>query len=70
MRLVRAARSEHRLLTVQMIFKLPVLSDLTLEWTPVTEDGEHEQAWSPFSLMGIFEYVRFPDRTYLQTLSR
>ncbi|KAG7006588.1 hypothetical protein G7Y79_00014g037630 [Physcia stellaris] len=53
MRLVSAARSKHRLLTVQMIFKLPVLSDLTQEWTPLTENEEHEQAWSPFSLLNV-----------------
>lgn len=53
MRLVSAARSKNRLVTVQKIFKFPVLSDLTQEWTPVTEDGEHEQAWSPFSLFGV-----------------
>ena len=53
MRLVSAARSKHRLLTVQTIFKLPILSELTQDGTPVTEDGEHEQAWSPFSLLSV-----------------
>ena len=59
MRLVSAARYKNRLLTVQDVFKLPVLSDLTQEWTSFTEDGEHEQAWLPFSLLDVSDTSGF-----------
>ncbi|KAL8792786.1 MAG: hypothetical protein Q9195_004599 [Heterodermia aff. obscurata] len=54
MRLVSAARSKKRLLTVQNIFKVPVLSDLTREWAAVSQERENKQAWSPFSLLTSF----------------
>ena len=63
MRLVSAARSKKRILTVQNIFKLPVLSDLTREWAAVGEEREYKQASSPFSLLTSFfltEYVSKP----------
>ena len=54
MRLVSAARSKKRIVTVQNIFKLPVLSDLSREWAAVSEERENKPAWSPFSLFTSF----------------
>lgn len=59
MRLVSAARSKNRLLTVQMIFKLPLLCDLAQEWMQVTEEQKHKQTWSPYSLLGVSDTFNF-----------
>ena len=53
MRLVSAARSKKRALTVQKIFKSLVLSDLTREWPSVSAEREYKQARSPFSLLDV-----------------
>lgn len=59
MRLVSAARSKQRLLTVQDIFRMPVLSELSQKWTPTTSGQEVKDEIKPFSLLNVLEKSDF-----------
>ena len=59
MRLVSAARSKHRLLTVKDIFRMPVLSELSQKWTPIIKRQEVKVEIKPFSLLKVLDVSEF-----------